>query len=125
MDYVIELNRRDEVDRRGFVAASSAYALTALGLPDSDAALRRVRLKSGGKVQVGRGEVAAIRQMTKSLGDAAAELGGGHARHLAVRYLHDDVAPWLDGTWSEAVGRELFAATEVPPCGWTPGHWDV
>ncbi|MER8105546.1 tetratricopeptide repeat protein [Kitasatospora sp. NPDC094016] len=58
--------------------------------------------------------------MTKSLGDAAAELGGGHARHLAVRYLHDDVAPWLDGSWSEAVGRELFAATSqlVHLAGW-------
>jgi tetratricopeptide (TPR) repeat protein len=120
VDSVIELSRRDVVDRRGFVAASSAYALAALGLPDPDAVLRRVRLKSGGKVQVGRGEVAAIRQMTKSLGDAAAELGGGHARHLAVRYLHDDVAPWLDGTWSEAVGRELFAATSqlVHLAGW-------
>ncbi|MFH8383971.1 hypothetical protein ACH4E7_24005 [Kitasatospora sp. NPDC018058] len=120
VDSVIELSRRDVVDRRGFVAASSAYALAALGLPDPDAVLRRVRLKSGGKVQVGRGEVAAIRQMTKSLGDAAAELGGGHARHLAVRYLHDDVAPWLDGTWSEAVGRQLFAATAqlVHLAGW-------
>ncbi|MFJ8478259.1 tetratricopeptide repeat protein [Kitasatospora sp. NPDC094011] len=102
------------------MAASSAYALTALGLPDPDAVLRRVRLRSGGTVQVGYGEVAAIRQMTKSLGDAAAELGGGHARHLAVRYLHDDVAPWLDGTWTVAVGRELFAATAqlVHLAGW-------
>ncbi|MBB4926210.1 tetratricopeptide repeat protein [Kitasatospora kifunensis] len=108
------------MDRRSFVAASSAYALAALGLPDPDAVLRRVRAKSGAKVHVGRGEVAAIRQMSTSLGDAAAELGGGHARHLAVRYLHDDVAPWLDGTWTEAVGRELFAATAqlVHLAGW-------
>ncbi|MDH6117006.1 tetratricopeptide (TPR) repeat protein [Kitasatospora sp. GAS204A] len=120
MDSVIELSRRDVVDRRGFVAASSAYALAALGLPDPDAVLRRVRTKSGGTAHVGRGEAAAIRQMTKSLGDAAAELGGGHARHLAVRYLHDDVAPWLDGTWTEAVGRELFAAAAqlVHLAGW-------
>ncbi|MFD4397644.1 tetratricopeptide repeat protein [Kitasatospora sp. NPDC058478] len=76
--------------------------------------------KTDSTVKVGRGEVAAIRRMTKSLGDAAAELGGGHARHLAVRYLQDDVAPWLDGTWSEAVGRELFAATSqlVHLAGW-------
>ncbi|MCC9308436.1 tetratricopeptide repeat protein [Kitasatospora sp. RB6PN24] len=108
------------MDRRGFVAASSAYALAALGLPDPDAILRRVRVKSGGKPHVGRGEVAAIRQMTRSLGDAAAELGGGHARHLAVRYLHDDVAPWLDGSWTEVIGRELFAATAqlVHLAGW-------
>ncbi|MFJ9952856.1 hypothetical protein [Kitasatospora sp. NPDC091207] len=61
VDSVIELSRRDVVDRRGFVAASSAYALAALGLPDPDAVLRRVRVRSGGKVNVGRGEVAAIR----------------------------------------------------------------
>ncbi|MGF1426863.1 helix-turn-helix domain-containing protein [Kitasatospora sp. LaBMicrA B282] len=120
VDSVIELSRRDVVDRRGFVAASTAYALTALSLPDPESVLRRVRLKSKGKVQVGRGEVAAVRQMTTSLGDAAAELGGGHARHLAVRYLHHDVVPWLEGTWSEAVGQELFAATAqlVHLIGW-------
>ncbi|MEV7215985.1 tetratricopeptide repeat protein [Kitasatospora cineracea] len=102
------------------MAASSAYVLAALGMPDPDGLLRRVRQKAGGKVRVGRGEVAAVRQMTKSLGDAAAELGGGHARHLAVRYLHDDVSTWLDGTWTEAVGRELFAATAqlVHLAGW-------
>lgn len=117
---VIELGRRDVVDRRGFVAASSAYALAALGLPDPDGVTRRVRARSGGAVRVGRGEVAAVRQMTRSLGDAAAELGGGHARHLAVRYLNDDVAAWLDGTWSEDTGRELFAATAqlVHLAGW-------
>ncbi|MFJ4680848.1 tetratricopeptide repeat protein [Kitasatospora sp. NPDC088783] len=120
VDSVIELSRRDVVDRREFMAASSAYALAALGMPDPDSLLRRVRQKTGGKVQVGRGEVAAVRQMTRSLGDAAAELGGGHARHLAVRYLHDDVSTWLDGTWTEAVGRELFAATAqlVHLAGW-------
>lgn len=117
---VIELGRRDVVDRRGFVTASSAYALAALGLPDPESLLRRVRMRSGGKVHVGRGEVAAVRQMTKSLGDAAAELGGGHARHLAVRYLHEDVSGWLDGTWTEEIGRELFAATAqlVHLAGW-------
>ncbi|GAA2710342.1 MULTISPECIES: tetratricopeptide repeat protein [Streptomyces] len=58
--------------------------------------------------------------MVKALGDAAAELGGGHARHLAVRYLTDDVAPWLNGRYTEATGRELFAATSqlVHLAGW-------
>jgi tetratricopeptide (TPR) repeat protein len=74
-------------------------------------------------VKVGRGEVMAVRRMTSVLGDAAAELGGGHARHLAVRYLTEDVAPWLDGSYSEATGRELFAATSqlVHLAGWMAG----
>ncbi|GAA3082349.1 hypothetical protein GCM10020000_80410 [Streptomyces olivoverticillatus] len=71
-------------------------------------------------VRVGKGEVAAVKQMVQALGDAAAELGGGHARHLAVRYLTDDVAPWLNGKYTEATGRELFAATSqlVHLAGW-------
>ncbi|MER7959188.1 tetratricopeptide repeat protein [Streptomyces sp. NPDC096030] len=95
--------------RRNFLAATSAYALGALNLPDPEAITRRV--DKAGAVTVGAGEVAAIRQMTKVLGDAAAEIGGGHARHLAVRYLHDDVGPWLYGHYKEKTGRGLFAAT--------------
>ncbi|MFJ6616064.1 tetratricopeptide repeat protein [Kitasatospora sp. NPDC091335] len=100
---------RSEVLRREFMAASSGYALAALGLPDLDGITRRVAANSGAPVRVGRGEVLAVRQMVKSLSDAASELGGGHARHLAVHYLAESVAPWLDGVWSEFTGRELFA----------------
>lgn len=120
VDAVISLGRRDMLGRRAFVAATSTYALSALGLPDPESLVRRVRLREDGKVRVGRGEVAAVRMMTRSLGDAAAEIGGGHARHLAVRYLSEDVSRWLDGTWTEATGRELFAATSqlVHLAGW-------
>lgn len=125
MDSLIALSRigmegeAGSVNRRDFMA-SSAAALAALRMPDPDSIIRRVRAKEGGPVQVGRGEVAAVRQMSKSLGDAAAELGGGHARELAVRYLHDTVSAWLDGSWTEGTGRELFAATAqlVHLTGW-------
>ncbi|MEV4741605.1 tetratricopeptide repeat protein [Streptomyces sp. NPDC049555] len=115
---VIQLGRRD-VHRRNFLAATSGYALSALALPDLDSITRRTKTAAGA-VRVGAGEVAAVQQMVKALGDAAAELGGGHARHLAVRYLTDDVAPWLNGTYTEATGRELFAATSqlVHLAGW-------
>ncbi|MFF8317348.1 tetratricopeptide repeat protein [Streptomyces bobili] len=114
---VIELGRSD-VFRRNFLAATSAYALGALNLPDPQSITRRI--SHPGAVRVGAGEVAAIRQMTKGLGDAAAELGGGHARHLAVRYLIEDVGPWLNGTYTETTGRDLFAATSqlVHLAGW-------
>ncbi|MFJ8158741.1 tetratricopeptide repeat protein [Streptomyces sp. NPDC094468] len=98
------------MDRRKFLTASSGYALAALGLPDPDSVTRRVNSTPAHAVHVGRGEVAAIKTMVKSLGDSAAELGGGHARHLAVSYLTEDVAPWLNGTYTQATGRELFAA---------------
>lgn len=114
---VVELGRND-VLRRNFLAASGAHALGALNLPDPQSVTRRTN-RAGG-VRVGSGEVAAVRQMTRALGDTAAELGGGHARHLAVRYLTEDVAPWLDGTYTEAIGSELFAATSqlVHLAGW-------
>lgn len=109
---VIELGRNDlDVDRRNFLTASSGYALAALGLPDPESITRRVTSTPPGAVRVGRGEVEAIKIMVRTLGDSAAELGGGHARHLTVRYLAEDVAPWLNGTYTEATGRELFAAT--------------
>ncbi|MFF4531512.1 tetratricopeptide repeat protein [Streptomyces sp. NPDC001407] len=116
---VIQLGVRD-VNRRNFLAATSGYALSALALPDLDSITRRIATAPAGAVRVGAGEVAAVQQMVKGLGDAAAELGGGHARHLAVRYLTDDVAPWLNGKYTEATGRELFAATSqlVHLAGW-------
>lgn len=109
---------RDDVERRVFLAASAAMGLSALDIPDAAAVTRRVGTTGG--VRVGMGEVSAIRHMTRTLGDAASELGGGHARHLTVRYLTEDVRRWLDGTYTEAVGRELFAATAelVHLAGW-------
>ncbi|MFJ2113665.1 hypothetical protein ACIOEX_17560 [Streptomyces sp. NPDC087850] len=106
--------------RRNFLAATSGYALSALALPDPESITRRTAAAPPGAVRVGTGEVAAVTHMVTALGDAAAELGGGHARHLAVRYLTEDVAPWLNGRYTEATGRELFAATSqlVHLAGW-------
>ncbi|MEU0838390.1 tetratricopeptide repeat protein [Streptomyces sp. NPDC005962] len=107
-----------DVDRRQFLAASAAVGLAALDLPDAEAVTRRVNRP--GPVAVGMGEVAAVRTMTTTLGDAASETGGGHARHLAVRYLTVDVNRWLDGRYTDKVGSELFAATSelVHLIGW-------
>ncbi|MEU5193605.1 helix-turn-helix domain-containing protein [Streptomyces scabiei] len=108
----------EDVDRRQFLTASAAIGLAALDLPDAEALTRRVNRP--GPVAVGMGEVAAIRTMTTELGNAASETGGGHARHLAVRYLTIDVQRWLDGRYTDPVGRELFAATSqlVQLIGW-------
>ncbi|MFC7791447.1 tetratricopeptide repeat protein [Streptomyces cinereoruber] len=106
------------MDRRQFLAASAAVGLAALDLPDAEAVTRRANRP--GPVAVGAGEVEAVRTMTTTLGNAASELGGGHARHLAVRYLTVDVKKWLDGRYTEAIGRDLFAATAelVHLIGW-------
>ena len=36
--------------------------------------------------------------------------GGGHARHALVQYLRTDADRMLSGRYSDAIGRELFAA---------------
>ncbi|MFR9725055.1 hypothetical protein ACL02R_17075 [Streptomyces sp. MS19] len=50
----------------------------------------------------------------RSTADAFSELdgtfGGGHARHALIQYLHTDVRPMLDGTYSDAVGKQLYSA---------------
>lgn len=116
---VLALGRSD-VERRSMLAATAGFALSALNLPDAEAITRRVASAPAGAVRVGKGEVAAIRQMTRTFGDTAAEFGGAHARQLAVQYLTGNVGPWLGGRYTEATGRELFAATSqlVHLCGW-------
>ncbi|MEU1303933.1 tetratricopeptide repeat protein [Streptomyces shenzhenensis] len=99
------------MDRRGFLATSSGAALSLLGVPDPEAIARRVTSPLPGAVRVGKGEVRAIHQMVTTLGDLAAEYGGGHAKHLATRYLTANVGPWLRGRYTEQTGRALFAAT--------------
>jgi tetratricopeptide (TPR) repeat protein len=114
--------------RRHLLRASGAFALSVLDLPDApdpDAVERRTRAaQAGATVRVGRGEVDAIGQMTVSLGDAAAELGGAHARSLAVTYLTGTVMPWIEqGAYGDATGRDLLASTSglCHLCGWMAG----
>lgn len=109
------------MERREFLASGAFAALTALAVPDAEQLTRPVRLaRAVGGVRVGAGEVAAVRRMTRFLGDAASELGGGHARHLAVRYLTNEVADWLRGRYSERIGRDLRVAASqlVHLAGW-------
>ncbi|MEU9167695.1 tetratricopeptide repeat protein [Streptomyces sp. NPDC048420] len=107
---VLELGRND-VDRRSFLSASTGTALSFLGVPDPEAITRRVRAAPATAVRVGKGEVEAIKTMVRTLGDSAAEYGGGHVRSLAVRYLTENAGPWLNGRYTEAIGRDLYAAT--------------
>ncbi|MGW4271780.1 tetratricopeptide repeat protein [Streptomyces seoulensis] len=108
------------MERRSMLAATAGFALSALNLPDAAAVDRRVASAEAGALRVGKGEVTAIRQMTRTLGDTAAEFGGAHARRMAVQYLTGNVGPWLEGRYTEATGRQLFAATSqlVHLCGW-------
>ncbi|MBB5918602.1 hypothetical protein BJY24_007514 [Nocardia transvalensis] len=49
--------------------------------------------------------------MTTAFRDLDNKMGGGRVRLTIVQYLHNSVAPLLRGSYAEAVGRQLFAAT--------------
>uniref|UniRef100_A0AAU2V7E1 Tetratricopeptide repeat protein n=1 Tax=Streptomyces sp. NBC_00003 TaxID=2903608 RepID=A0AAU2V7E1_9ACTN len=111
VESVLALGRSEGVDRRIFLTASGGTALAFLGVPDAEAITRRVRTAAPTAVRVGAGEVAAIETMVSTLGDLAAEYGGGHVKRLAVNYLIDNAGPWLEGRYTEATGRKLYSAT--------------
>ncbi|MFE3202273.1 tetratricopeptide repeat protein [Embleya sp. NPDC059237] len=98
-----------DVERREFLTATGAV-LGLLSLPGTPAEAAPMTLAHTGTIRVGATEVNAVRTMTTAFGNAAAELGGGHARSLAVRYLTDTAAPWLAGSYTDATGRDLHAA---------------
>lgn len=60
-------------------------------------------------VRVGDKDVETIRATTRMFEDLDHQYGGGHARTAAVQYLADHVVPLLHGSYTDAVGRRLFA----------------
>ncbi|RZU50137.1 hypothetical protein EV385_1902 [Krasilnikovia cinnamomea] len=94
------------------VLATTAYSLAALALPDPAwwarmAAL--VRAPSEG-AQVGRGDVAAVREAVALFSRMDQRRGGGHARSAVVQYLNSDVAVFLRGRYSDdGVRRDIFS----------------
>ena len=63
-----------------------------------------------GSRRIGRTDVDAVWSMCTAFADADRRMGGEHARRTLIRYADDAVAPLLTGTYTEQIGRELFAA---------------
>ncbi|MGH3343604.1 MAG: hypothetical protein ACRDPK_12155 [Carbonactinosporaceae bacterium] len=102
---------RSDVHRREFLL-SSAFGTTALIAPSRDWLVSPPEETVGhtGGTLVGWSDVGAVRatgQLFKGLDD---RFGGGHGRTAVVEYLNTDVAPLLRGSYSDEVGRGLFAA---------------
>lgn len=104
---------RSDLERRQFVIdsmfATGAYATSAirwLATPSAE-----ITVPGSPSRHVGRQEVDAIREVTRTFLRLDNLFGGGRARPTVVRYLHDEVAPLLQyGRYTESTGRELFAA---------------
>ena len=103
---------RSDVERRQFVLnstfAAGAYASSAIRWLTTPAK-QDIPATTGRRV--GQADVEAIREVTQTFLRLDNLFGGGRARPTVIRYLHDEVAPLLrSGSYSEAVGRDLFAA---------------
>jgi hypothetical protein len=61
-------------------------------------------------VHIGLADVERFRATVEMFAKLDDRYGGGHARHALVQYLRTDADRMLSGRYSEAIGRELFAA---------------
>ena len=62
---------------------------------------------------LGRRDGDRIRVDTDTFGLMDQRHGGGHVRWMVVEYLRREVQPLLHGTYSDRVGRELFASAAM------------
>ena len=103
---------RADVQRRRFLvnavftsAALPASALRWLTSPPADAP------SASGTRKVGRADIDAIRELTRSYREMDNRLGGGKLRTSIVSYLDDHVSRLLTtGSYQEETGRQLAAA---------------
>jgi hypothetical protein len=112
-----------DVDRR-LLLRNAVYSVAALALPPgtwwAEQAARGIA-RVAGTARVGRGDVAAVREMVSAFSRIDQRHGGGHARTAVVQYLSGDVGGRLRGAFAdEAVRRAMFsAAAELAYlCGW-------
>jgi len=104
---------RADLERRRFlldstfaIGVGSVGALRWLTFPDEG------RPGGAGRRRVGMADIAAIREVTRSFGELDNRFGGGRVRSAVVKYLDTAVTPLLhDGSYGEAVGKELAVAT--------------
>lgn len=121
-DPVDMLRRLGEADihRRSFLA-NAAYSVAAAALPlgVEQATEYGHRARSGQRA--GRGEVEAVRDMTKLFTAIDERHGGQHGRTAVVQYLREDVAALCRASFAtERDQKEMLsvAATVAYLCGW-------
>lgn len=103
---------RSELERRA-VLLSAAWVGSACAEPVREWLLNHQDTfpeKSSGRA-VGKSDVDALWEMCAAFSDADHRLGGGYARSTLLHYVNDVVFPLLQGSYTDAVGRELLAAT--------------
>ncbi|MEU1392633.1 MULTISPECIES: hypothetical protein [unclassified Nonomuraea] len=103
---------RADVERRRFlidstfaIGAGSVGAIRWLTAPPEG------RPSGTGARRVGRVDIAAIHEVTRSFGELDNRFGSGRVRSSVVKYLDTAVSPLLkDGSYGESTGKQLAAA---------------
>lgn len=103
---------RSELDRRS-VLVSAAWVASAFAGPTREWLRNReddvVRGWAGR--HVGQSDIDALWEMCAAFTDVDQRLGGGYARSTLLHYVNQVVLPLLHGSYDDAIGRELMAAT--------------
>ncbi len=111
VEVVAQLWRAD-LDRRS-VLTSAAWVAAAFAGPTREWLLNRhdeiLHDRSGRTV--GQHDVDALWEMCDAFSVADFRLGGGYARSTLLHYVNQVVLPLLKGSYRDAIGRELMAAT--------------
>lgn len=102
---------RGDVNRRDFLLNAN-FAAAALVVPSRDWLVNPPdpQLAHDGARHVGRVDVEAVRATGQLFRRLDNRFGGGHARQALVQYLNTDIAEMINGSYTDAVGRELFGA---------------
>jgi len=108
-----ELGRRDVSIERRQALGAMAYQVAALTLPGTSwwTATAQAPPRPASGRRVGRGDLAAIRDMISLFSQVDQRRGGGHGRSAVVQYLTAEVTPLLHGRFAtEELRREIFSA---------------
>ncbi|MGH3929622.1 MAG: helix-turn-helix domain-containing protein [Pseudonocardiaceae bacterium] len=103
---------RADVQRRS-VLLTAAWVASAFAGPIHEWLLDRQDevLQDRPGRHVGQSDIDALWVMCEAFTDADLRLGGGYARSTLMHYVNQVALPLLHGSYSEAIGRELMAAT--------------
>jgi len=110
-----ELGRVDLDLRRRHALTAAAYSVTGLSVPGAAwwtwMAEKSATRNATSRRNVGRRDLAAVRDMVAMFSRIDQRHGGGHARSAVVQYLTTDVNAYLHGRFADdRVRREMFSA---------------
>ncbi|MGH3721835.1 MAG: helix-turn-helix domain-containing protein [Pseudonocardiaceae bacterium] len=116
---------RADVNRRSIIA-SATWVASAFAGPTREWLLNREDevIQGWAGRHVGQDDIDALWQMCATFTDVDQRLGGGYARSTLLHYVNHVVLPLLQGSYDDAIGRELMAATArlCDLCGYM--SWD-